>query len=126
MPIRSLVAAVAMMTLAGCATAPVRDFRGDYERASSQSVKVEGYPPFRVAELRQQRRLKVELNVLAQAFGWASDPLVLLGVTSGIPPASAHAAAARAYLAETGRTGCSIVDTAVSPDGREYEFRYSC
>src|SRR5262245_9384634 len=118
--------ALALLVVAGCATTPVRDFAADYQKAASQSVKVDGYPPFRVAELRDQRRLKVELNILAQAFGSLGDPLVLLGVSNGIPPVSAHRAAAQAYLAETGRASCSATDAAASPDGREFEFRYMC
>jgi hypothetical protein len=126
MRIGILIAALVLVTLAGCASLPVRGFRADYQKASGRSVKIEGYPPFNVAELREQQRLKVELNALAQAFGWVADPLALLGVSSGIPPASAHEAAARTYLAETGRRSCSVSDGAVSPSGREFEFRYNC
>jgi hypothetical protein len=122
----AVLAAVAAVAIAGCASTPVRDFQADYQRTSTQSVKIDGYPPFRVAELREQRRLKVELNVLAQAFGSLGNPLVLLGVSSGIPPESAHRSAALVYLAESGRAACSLVDGAVSPSGREFEFRYAC
>jgi hypothetical protein len=120
------IAALAVLTLAGCASTPVREFRGDYQKASPRWVRIVGYAPFVVAELRDQRRLKVELNILAQAFGGLVDPFVLLGVSSGIPSVGAHEAAARAYLVETGRSSCSIVEAAVSPNGREYEFRFTC
>jgi hypothetical protein len=124
---RFAVAALALASLAACASSlPVRNFGGDYDRASRNSVKIDGYPPFSVLELREQRRLKVALNVLAQTFGSLVDPLILLGVSDGIPPASAHQAAAQAYLVENGRPGCAIVDAAVSPNGREFEFRYAC
>ena len=98
------------MLLTACAASlPVRDFRTDYDRARSrQSVTVAGYPPFRVLELREQRRIKVEVNVLHQAFGGLVDPLILLSITDGIPPLSAHQAAAQAYLAETWRQGCTV------------------
>jgi len=66
------------------------------------------------------------LNVLAQVFGSVTNPLVLMGVSDGIPSASAHRSAAQAYLVETGRLSCAITDAAVSPDGREFEFHYSC
>ena len=121
-----LVSAFTLLLLAGCASTPVRDFRGDYQKTSSRWVRIDGHPPFNVAELRDRRRLKVELNILAQAFGGLVDPFVLLGVSNGIPPVGAHEAAARQYLAETGRSSCSIVDAAVLPNGREYEFRFSC
>src|SRR5262249_43161880 len=98
----------------------------DYERAPSRDVKIEGYAPFVVYELKAQRRLLVRLNVLAQAFGWMSNPAVLLGVSDGIPSRSAHEAAARQYLAETGRGSCSVSGVAVTPNGREFEFAYTC
>jgi hypothetical protein len=117
----------AVLLLAGCAsTLPVRDFKADYERTPSRQVKIEGYAPFVVYELKAQHRLLVRLNFLAQAFGWASDPLVLLGVSDGIPSRSAHEAAARQYLAETGRGSCSVSGMAVTPDGRAFEFAYAC
>ena len=116
------------MSLTACASSlPVRDFRADYERAKSrQSVKVAGYPSFGVLELRDQRRIKVEVNVLHQAFGGHGQSSHLLGITDGIPPLSAHQAAAQAYLAETWRPGCAVEPVAVTPNGRAYEFRYSC
>jgi hypothetical protein len=118
---------LALSLLASCATLPVRDFAGDYQRASGRRhVIVAGYAPFNIVELRAQRRLKVQLNVLAHAFGWVGNPLILLGITDGIPPAAAHQEAARTYLVETGRPSCSIIDAAVSPSGREFEFRYHC
>ena len=110
----------------GCSSVPVRDFRADYQKASSRSVKVDGYPPFSVSELPAQRRLKVELNMLAQAFGSIADPMVLMGVSNGIPSASVHEAAALAYLAETGRPSCRTFEAATSPTGREFEFQYAC
>jgi hypothetical protein len=120
-------AVLAVLVLGGCASLPTRNFQADYERAPHRStVRVEGYAPFGVAELRDQQRLRVELNAFAQAFGGLADPLVLVGISSGIPPASAHEAAARAYLAQTGRPSCSVHDGAVSPNGRQYEFRYTC
>jgi hypothetical protein len=125
LPFLPAMLAIGMM-LAGCASLPVRDFRPDYERAASRSVKIEGYAPFVVFELKEQRRLQVRLNLLAQAFGWANDPLVLMGVSDGIPPRAAHEAAARQYLAETGRPACTVTVTAVSPSGREFEFSYRC
>ncbi|MCC6890901.1 MAG: hypothetical protein IT536_20430 [Hyphomicrobiales bacterium] len=115
------------VALAGCASSlPVRNFAADYQRASSQSVRVVGYAPFRVAELRSERRLKVELNSLAQAFAGLVDPLVMLGVSDGIPPLSAHQAAAQAFLAETGRPSCTVTASAVLPNGRAFEFQYAC
>lgn len=127
MRFRLLIGFLAGFMLAGCASSlPERDFRADYQRATGQHVRIEGYAPFAVDELRAQRRLRVQLNVLAQAFGWASDPLVLLGITSGIPPLAAHRAAAQRYLADTGRPSCTAYDSAVMPNGRAFEFRYSC
>jgi hypothetical protein len=128
MRIRALIAVLALAFLSACAASlPVRDFRTDYDRAKSrQSVTVAGYPPFRVLELRQQRRIKVEVNVLHQAFGGLVNPLILLSITDGIPPLSAHQAAAQAYLAETWRPGCAVEPVAVTPNGRAYEFRYNC
>jgi hypothetical protein len=122
------IAVFALVFLSACAASlPVRDFRTDYDRAKSrQSVTVAGYPPFRVLELREQRRIKVEVNVLHQAFGGMVNPLILLSITDGIPPLSAHQAAAQAYLAETWRPGCAVEPVAVTPNGRAYEFRYSC
>ncbi len=64
----------------------------------------------------------MRLNLLAQAFGWAADPLQLLGVKSAIPPQSAHETAARQYLAETGRGTCAVTGAAITPSGREFEF----
>jgi hypothetical protein len=86
MRIRGLIAVLALTSLTACAASlPVRDFRTDYDRAKSrQSVTVAGYPPFRVLELREQRRIKVEVNVLHQAFGGLVNPLILLSVTDGI------------------------------------------
>jgi hypothetical protein len=110
----------------GCSSVPVRDFRADYQKASSRSVKIDGYPPFNVSELPGQRRLKVELNTLAQVFGSIADPLVLMGISDGIPSASVHETAALTYLAETGRPSCKILDTATSPTGREFEFQFAC
>jgi hypothetical protein len=122
-----LPAVLALGTLAGCATSlPVRDFRLEYERAPRRDIKVEGYAPFVVSELREQRRLQVRLNLLAQAFGWAADPLQLIGVSDGIPSQSAHEAAARQYLAETGRAACPVTGVAVTPSRREFEFAYAC
>jgi hypothetical protein len=128
MRIRGLIAVLALTSLTACAASlPVRDFRTDYDRAKSrQSVTVAGYPPFRVLELRAQRRIKVEVNVLHQAFGGLVNPLILLSVTDGIPPLSAHQAAAQAYLADTWRPGCAVEPVAVTPNGRAFEFRYSC
>jgi len=128
MRIRGLIAVLALTSLTACAASlPVRDFRTDYDRAKSrQSVTVAGYPPFRVLELRAQRRIKVEVNVLHQAFGGLVNPLILLSVTDGIPPLSAHQAAAQAYLADTWRPGCAVEPVAVTPSGREFEFQYSC
>lgn len=117
----------AVLLLAGCASSlPVRDFRADYERAPSRQVKIEGYAPFVVYELKSQRRLLVRLNLLAQAFGWAANPAVLLGLSDGIPSQSAHEAAARQYLAETGRGSCPVSGAGVTPSGREFEFAYAC
>ena len=48
--------------LASCASLPVRDFRADYQKASGRWVNVAGYAPFNVAELRNQRRIKVQLT----------------------------------------------------------------
>jgi hypothetical protein len=122
-----LPAVLALGMLAGCASSlPVRDFGADYQRASSGSVKIDGYPPFAVFELKEQRRLQVRLNVLAQAFGWVADPLQLVGISDGIPSQSAHETAARQYLAETGRGSCSVTGSAISPNGREFEFTYTC
>ena len=128
MRIRALIAVSALALLSACAASlPVRDFRTDYDRAKSrQSVTVAGYPPFRVLELREQRRIKVEVNVLHQAFGGLVNPLILLSLTDGIPPLSAHQAAAQAYLADTWRPGCAVEPVAVTPNGRAFEFRYSC
>jgi hypothetical protein len=128
MRIRGLIAVLALTSLTACAASlPVRDFRTDYDRAKSrQSVTVAGYPPFRVLELREQRRIKVEVNVLHQAFGGLVNPLILLSLTDGIPPLSVHQAAAQAYLAETWRPGCAVEPVAVTPNGRAFEFRYSC
>jgi hypothetical protein len=106
---------------------PSRDFRADYDRAKSrQSVTVAGYPPFHVLELREQRRIKVEVNALHQTFGGLVNPLILLSLTDGIPPLSAHQAAAQTYLAETWRQGCAVEPVAITPNGRAYEFRYTC
>ena len=128
MRIRGLIVVLALTLLTACAASlPVRDFRTDYDRAKSrQSVTVAGYPPFRVLELREQRRIKVEVNVLHQAFGGLVNPLILLSITDGIPPLSAHQAAAQAYLADTWRPGCAVEPVAVTPNGRAFEFRYSC
>ena len=126
MQAKTPIVLLAIVIVAGCSSLPTREFRSDYQRASRQSVKIDGYPPFGIAELRDQKRLKVELNVLAQVFGSVTNPLVLMGVSDGIPSASAHRSAAQAYLVETGRPSCAITDAAVSPDGREFEFRYSC
>jgi hypothetical protein len=122
------IALLALTLLAACASSlPVRDFRADYERATPRSfVRVPGHPPFRVLELPQQRRMQVTLNVLAQALGGLSDPLVVLGVSDGIPSLSAHQQAAQAYLLESGRSGCAVEPLAVTPGGRAFEFRYSC
>lgn len=121
------MAAVALTSLAGCASSlPVRDFRSDYDRAERRSIKVDGYPPFNVLELREQRRIKVALNFLAQTFGGLADPFILMGLSDGIPPLAAHRAAAQAYLVETGRLSCTVEATAISPGGRDYEFRYAC
>ena len=51
-------AALALLTLAGCASTPVREFRGDYQKAPSRWVKIDGHPPFVVAELRERRLLR--------------------------------------------------------------------
>jgi hypothetical protein len=121
------IAALTALSLAACASSlPVRDFRSDYDRAERRSVKVDGYPPFNVLELKERRRLKVALNILAQAFGGLGDPLVLMGLSDGIPPMAAHRAAARAYLAETRRPSCTVEAAAISSSGREYEFQYAC
>lgn len=122
------MAALVLASLTACASSlPVRDFRADYEKTTSRSyVRVPGHAPFRVLELRGQQRLQVTLNVLAQAFGSLGDPLVLLGITNGIPPVSAHQQAAQAYLRESGRSGCSVEPVAVTPSGRAFEFRYTC
>jgi hypothetical protein len=118
---------LALGMLAGCGSSlPVRDFRPDYGKEWSTSVKIEGYPPFAVYELKQQRRLQVRLNMLAQVFGGVFDPVQWVGLSDGIPSQSAHEAAARQYLADTGRTSCSVVGSAISPGGREFEFTYSC
>lgn len=122
-----LAAVLALGALAGCASSlPVRDFRPEYERAPRRDIKVEGYAPFVVSELREQRRLQVRLNTLAQAFGWVADPLQWSGVSDGIPSQSAHEGVARQYLAETGRASCSVIGAAVTPSGREFEFAYTC
>ena len=122
-----LPAVLALAALAGCASSlPVRDFRLDYERAPRGDIKVEGHAPFVVAELREQRRLQVRLNLLAQAFGWVKDPFQLIGVSDGIPSQSVHENAAQQYLAETGRASCAVAGLAVTPSGREFEFAYTC
>jgi hypothetical protein len=126
---RGFIAVFALAFLSACASSlPVRDFRADFERASvrSTTIKIEGYPSFGVAELRDQRRLRVMVLPFA-AFGQLlTDPLIWMGVSDGIPPLSAHHAAARAFLAETGRSGCAVEPVAVTPSGRAFEFRYSC
>jgi hypothetical protein len=122
-----LPAVLALGMLAGCASSlPVRDFRADYQRASGGSVKIEGYPPFTIYELKEQRRLQVYQNVLAQVFRGALDPVQWIGLSDGIPPQSAHEAAARQYLAESGRGACAVAGSAISPNGREFEFTYTC
>jgi hypothetical protein len=118
---------LALGMLAGCGSSlPVRDFRPDYGKEWSTSVKIEGYPPFAVYELKQQRRLQVRLNMLAQVFGGVFDPVQWVGLSDGIPSQSAHEAAARQYLADTGRTSCTVAGSAIAPGGREFEFTYSC
>jgi hypothetical protein len=118
---------LALGMLAGCGSSlPVRDFRNDYQRAAGGSAKIEGYPPFAIFELKEQRRLQVRLNMLAQVFGPIADPLQMMGLSDGIPPQSAHEAAARQYLADTGRTSCPVTGSAISPSGREFEFTYAC
>ena len=126
MPKPFLISAFALLLLAGCVSTPVRDFRGDYQKSASRWVRIDGYPPFNVAELRGQRRLKVEKNIIAQMASALVDPFVMFGVSDGIPPVHVHEAAARAYLHETGRANCSLADAAMSPNGREYEFRFRC
>jgi hypothetical protein len=128
MRIRGLIAVVALTSLTACASSlPVRDFRADFERPSARStIKIEGYPSFGVAELREQRRLRVEVAPLAALGQALTNPLIWIGVTDGIPSLSAHHAAARAYLAEAGRSGCTVEPVAVTPSGRAFEFRYSC
>ena len=128
MRFRGLIAVVALTSLTACASSlPVRDFRADFERASARStIKVEGYPSFGIAELREQRRLRVEVLPLAALGRVLTDPLIWMGVSDGIPPLSAHHAAARVYLAETGRSGCTVEPIAVTPSGRAFEFRYNC
>ena len=122
-----LLAVLALGMLAGCGSSlPVRDFRPDYGKEWSSSVKIEGYPPFAVYELKAQRRLQVRLNMIAQVFGPIADPLQMIGVSDGIPSQSAHEAAARQYLADTGRTSCTVAGSAVAPGGREFEFTYTC
>ncbi len=112
--------------LAACHSPVVREFRPDYERALRTSVKIDGYAPFSILEPTGQKRVQVSLNTLAQVFAPLTSATVLLGFSNGIPPASAHRAAALAHLVETGRQGCTLGEEAVSPTGREYEFRYSC
>jgi len=122
-----LPALFALGMLAGCGSSlPVRDFRPDYGREWSSSVKIDGHPPFAVYELKGQRRLQVRLNMLAQVFGGAFDPVQWVGLSDGIPSQSAHEAAARQYLADTGRTSCTVSGSAISPSGREFEFTYAC
>jgi hypothetical protein len=124
---RGFIAALAAFLSACASSLPVRDFRADFERASVRStIKIEGYPSFGVAELRDQRRLRVMVLPFA-AFGQLlTDPLIWMGVSDGIPPLSAHHAAARAFLTETGRSACAVEPVSVTPSGRAFEFRYSC
>jgi hypothetical protein len=128
MRIRGLIIVAALTLLTACASSlPVRDFRADFERPSARStIKIEGYPSFGVAELRNQRRLRVEVLPLAALGQVLTNPFIWVGVTDGIPSLSAHQAAARAFLAETGRGACTLEPVAVTPSGREFEFRYSC
>jgi hypothetical protein len=122
------IVVLALTLLAACASSlPVRDFRADFERATARStIKVEGHPSFSVAELRGQRRLRVMVLPLV-AFGRVlTDPLIWMGISDGVPSLSAHAAAARAFLVETGRSGCAVEPVAVTPSGHEFEFRYRC
>jgi len=125
---RGFIALFAFTLLTACASSlPVRDFRADFERPSARStIKIEGYPSFSVAELRGQRRIRVELLPLAALGQVLTDPLIWIGVSDGIPSLSAHEAAARASLAQTGRSGCTVQAVAVTPSGRQFEFRYSC
>jgi len=125
---RGFIALFAFTLLTACASSlPVRDFRADFERPSARStIKIEGYPSFGVAELRNQRRLRVEVLPFAALGQLMTDPLIWIGVSDGIPSLSAHHAAARAFLAETGRSGCTVEPVAVAPGGRVFEFRYSC
>lgn len=125
---RGFIAVLAFMSLTACASSlPVHDFRADFERPSARStIKIEGYPSFGVTELRQQRRLRVEVLPFAALGQVLTDPLIWMGVSDGIPSVSAHQAAARAFLVETGRAGCAVEPVAVAPGGRVFEFRYSC
>jgi hypothetical protein len=125
---RGFIAVLALTLLTACASSlPVRDFRADYERAPTRrTIKVAGYPSFSVAELRPQRRLRVMVLPLAALGRVLADPLIWVGVSDGIPSLSAHETAARAFLAETGRAGCTVAPVAVTPSGHEFEFRYSC
>ena len=65
---RGFIAILALTLLTACASSlPVRDFRADFARPSARStIKIEGYPSFGVADLRQQRRLRVEVLPLAE------------------------------------------------------------
>jgi hypothetical protein len=125
---RGLITVVVLTLLTACASSlPVRDFRADFERPTARStIKVEGHPSFGVAELRQQRRLRVMVLPLAAVGRILTDPLIWIGVSDGIPSLSAHQQAAQAYLVQSGRAGCSVEPVAVTPSGHEFEFRYQC
>jgi hypothetical protein len=125
---RGLTILFACVFVAGCASSlPVQDFRSDYQRPTARgTAKVQGYPLFAVAELREQRRIRVMVVPMVAAFSVPANPLVMAGLSDGIPPVSAHQAAAQVFLAEHGRPGCTVEPVAVSPSGREFEFRYTC
>ena len=121
---RSAMAAMLAMALAGCATAPEREFRSDYQPIWGERVETAPGVSHLVYDKPKENRLMVS-RTFATQFNDSFSALSLLGVKNARPDLGEMQSAATAFLARR-PGGCEIVDAAKSVTSNDYEFRYRC
>jgi hypothetical protein len=121
---RGAMTAILAAMIAGCASVPEREFRGDYQPIWSVGVESGPGVSHRVYDLPKQSRLMVSRSFGTQ-FNASFSALSLLGLSDAKPGLDEMRHAAERFLAGH-RPGCRIVDAAKSATSSDYEFRYSC
>jgi len=121
---RGAMAAILAAMLAGCAAAPEREFRSDYQPIWGERIESAPGVSHLVYDKPKESRLMVS-RTFATQFNDSFSALSLLGMRNAKPDVGEMQGAAATFLARRG-AGCEIIDAAKSATSNDYEFRYRC